>query len=90
MPNGIYLSFFPFDFRMNICFLSKSKQFKRNATTSLTLIVLNHLLSAADGAWSVSMFNKDLKVKTGVHLEKEYSELGQKKLVPVANLNVSF
>ena len=61
-----------------------------NATTSLTLIVLNHLLSAADGAWSVSMFNKDLKVKTGVHLEKEYSELGQKKLVPVANLNVSF
>lgn len=60
------------------------------ATTSLTLIILNHLLSAADGAWSVSMFNKDLKIKTGVHIENKYSYLGEKKLVPVANVNVTF
>ena len=60
------------------------------ATTSLTLIILNHLLSAADGAWSVTMFNKDLKVKTGVHIENKYSVYGDKKLVPFANLNVTF
>jgi hypothetical protein len=60
------------------------------ATTSLTLVILNHILSAADGAWSVSMFNKDLKIKTGVHMENKYSYLGEKKLVPVANLNVTF
>lgn len=60
------------------------------ATTSLTLVVLNHILSAADGAWSVSMFNKDLKVKTSVHLENKYSSIGEKKMVPVANLNIIF
>ena len=61
-----------------------------NATTSLILVVVNHLLSSADGAWSVSMFNKDLKVKTAVHLENRYSVIGEKKLIPVANLNITF
>lgn len=60
------------------------------ATTSLTLVVLNHLLSAADGAWSVSMFNKDLKIKTSMHLENEYSYSGKRKMKPVANLNITF
>ncbi len=60
------------------------------ATTSLTLVLLNHLLSAADGAWSVSMFNKDLKIKTGVHMESKYSVNGEKKMLPVANINVTF
>ena len=60
------------------------------ATTSLTLVILNHLLSAADGAWSVSMFNKDLKIKTGVHIENKYSVNGEKKMIPVANVNVTF
>ena len=60
------------------------------ATTSLTLVILNHLLSAADGAWSVSMFNKDLKIKTGVHIENKYSVNGEKKIIPVANVNVTF
>ncbi len=61
-----------------------------NATTSLTLVVLNHLLSAADAAWSVSMFNKDLKVKTSVHMENRYTSLGEQKMIPVANLNIKF
>lgn len=60
------------------------------ANTSLTLIVLNHILSAADAAWSVSMFNKDLKIKTSVHLENKYSSSGKKNMVPVANLNITF
>lgn len=60
------------------------------ANTSLTLVVLNHLLSAADAAWSVSMFNKDLKIKTSMHLENKYSSSGKKKMIPVANLNITF
>ena len=60
------------------------------ASTSLTLIIVNHLLSAADAAWSVSMFNKDLKIKTSVHMKNEYSLSGQTKMIPVANLNISF
>ncbi len=59
-------------------------------TTTLTFVILNHILSAADGAWSVSMFNKDLKIKTGVHLENKYSFTGEKKLLPVGNLSVTF
>lgn len=60
------------------------------ANTSLTLVIVNHLLSAADAAWSVSMFNKDLKIKTSVHMENKYSYSGQRKLTPVANLNITF
>ena len=61
------------------------------ANTSLTLVIVNHLLSAADAAWSVSMFNKDLKIKTSVHMEDKYSfETGKRKMQPVANLNVTF
>ncbi|MCB0726919.1 MAG: hypothetical protein KDD00_05610 [Ignavibacteriae bacterium] len=60
------------------------------ANTSLTLVIVNHLLSAADAAWSVSMFNKDLKIKTSVHMENKYSLTGQRKMIPVANVNVTF
>ncbi|MEO8664300.1 MAG: hypothetical protein ABI462_02295 [Ignavibacteria bacterium] len=59
-------------------------------TTTLTIVILNHILSSADAAWSVSMFNKSLKVKTGIHLENNYSFYGEKKLIPVANLRVTF
>lgn len=61
-----------------------------NASTTATVVIFNHLLSAADAAWSVSMFNKSLKVKTGIHLENKYSYYGERKLVPVANVNVTF
>lgn len=61
-----------------------------NASTALTLVIINHLLSAADAAWSVTMYNKDLKVKTGLKMENKYSYIGEKKLIPVANLNVTF
>lgn len=59
-------------------------------TTTLTLVILNHILSAADAAWTVSMFNKDLKVKTSMHLENKYSYYGKKHLIPVANVSVAF
>ena len=59
-------------------------------TTALTVVILNHILSSADAAWSVSVFNKNLKVKTGIHLENKYSFYGEKKLIPVANFNVTF
>lgn len=60
------------------------------SSTALTLVIVNHILSAADAAWSVTMFNKELKVKTGLNMENKYSYFGEKKLIPVANLNVTF
>ena len=59
-------------------------------TTSLTLIIFNHILSSADAAWSVTMFNKDLKVKTGVAMKNRYSYYGEKHMVPHANLSITF
>lgn len=60
------------------------------ASTMTSLVIVNHILSAADAAWSVTMFNKNLKVKSSVHLENKYSYYGEKKLIPVASLNVTF
>ena len=59
-------------------------------TRHFTLVILNHILSSADAAWTVSMFNKDLKLKTSVHMENIYSFYGEKKLIPVGCLNVTF
>lgn len=68
----------------------EANDYYNDASTMTALIIANHLLSAADGAWSVSMFNKDLKVKTSVNMEKIYSFYGDKELIPVAKLNVIF
>ncbi|MBS1519070.1 MAG: hypothetical protein JSS91_13365 [Bacteroidetes bacterium] len=68
----------------------KANDYYNNANTSVSLVILNHLLSAADAAWSVSMFNKDLKVKTSMNLRNIYSYNGERKLIPFANLNVTF
>jgi len=59
-------------------------------STASTLVILNHILSAADAAWSVSMFNKDLKIETGMHFEEAYSYDRKKFTIPVAEMKVTF
>ncbi|MBV6479251.1 MAG: hypothetical protein HGGPFJEG_02022 [Ignavibacteria bacterium] len=68
----------------------QANDYYNKRSTASTLIIVNHLLSAADAAWSVSMFNKELKVETGVHLENAYSYDGEKFTIPVANMKVTF
>lgn len=68
----------------------KANDYYDNGSTTLIGVVVNHLLSAADAAWSVSMFNKNIKVKTGLHLENHYSYFGNKKLIPVGDLSIDF
>jgi len=68
----------------------EANKYYDKGTTTLTIVILNHVLSAADAAWTVSMFNKNLKVKTGFHMENKYSYTGERKLIPVANVNVTF
>lgn len=60
------------------------------ASTSTTLVIVNHLLSAADAAWTVSMFNKDIKVKSSVRLQPKLGSDYRKIIVPMANFNVTF
>ncbi|HQY20353.1 MAG TPA: hypothetical protein PLX80_05850 [Ignavibacteria bacterium] len=67
-----------------------ANDYYNKANTSLALVLLNHLVSAADAAWSVTMFNKDLKVNTNMKFKNMYGYYGESKLVPFANLNVTF
>ncbi len=68
----------------------KANNYYDDAATMTSLVIVNHVLSAADAAWSVTMFNKNLKVKTGLHMENIYSYSGERNLIPIANLNVAF
>lgn len=68
----------------------QANDYYNKKSTASTLIVLNHILSAADAAWSVSMFNKDLKIQTGMHFEDAYSYEGEKFVLPVASMKVTF
>lgn len=60
------------------------------ASTSTTLVIFNHLLSAADAAWSVSMFNKDIRVKSSVRLKSALTPDYRKITVPTANFAITF
>lgn len=61
------------------------------AKTGIIVVVLNHILSAADAAWSVTVFNKELKMETGFEIKRYRSpytlEVGN---MPTFNLNVTF
>ncbi len=60
------------------------------ASTSTTLVIVNHLLSAADAAWSVSMFNKDIRVKSSIRLQPKTGYNYEKLIVPMANVKITF
>ena len=47
-----------------------ANHFYNYATTGIYFVVLNHLLSAADAAWTVSKYNKNLSVQTGLRMER--------------------
>ena len=67
-----------------------ANDYYNKSSTSITLVILNHLLSSADAAWSVSMFNKDLKVKTSLKMKEDHTYYGQKKVIPVAEVKITF
>ncbi|HCA42847.1 MAG TPA: hypothetical protein DEP28_06290 [Bacteroidetes bacterium] len=61
------------------------------ASLSITGVILNHLLSAADAAWSVSMFNNEIRMKSSIETKNLYSiKNGKRMLIPFGNLSVTF
>ncbi len=69
----------------------KANNYFSTASYSLDVIVLNHLLSAADAAWSVTMFNKNINVNTSINIKNLYNYThNEYKLTPFANLKVTF
>jgi len=58
----------------------------------ITVVILNHILSAADAVWSVITYNKKLQLKTNMSVKYHYDFAGSNdyKLVPYANLTLNF
>jgi hypothetical protein len=60
-------------------------------STMLTVVIINHLLSAADGAWSVMRYNDRINVKANVDVKSKYSFYQQKSvIIPHLNVCVNF
>ncbi len=69
----------------------KANDYFDNGTTMSMVVILNHIVSAADGVWSVIRYNKGLDVKTNVSFHSKYSFYQHKSvIVPHLNLSVSF
>jgi hypothetical protein len=61
------------------------------ASRSVDVIILNHILSAADAAWSVSLYNKQLQINTQLNFRNVYSSKNNKyNLTPFANIRINF
>ncbi len=62
-----------------------------HGTTAMSVVIINHILSAADAVWDVSIFNKNLKVKTSMKVNYMYNYFDSGyRLAPFANLKVYF
>ena len=55
--------------------------------TAVTVMVINHILSAADAAWSVSLYNSDLRAQAGLRLVPVGAGL---EAMPVLQLSCTF
>jgi hypothetical protein len=61
------------------------------ANTSLYFVVLNHILSMADAIWTVSTYNKNLRMQTGFRMNRFLSPYTYKyENMPTLNLTVNF
>ncbi|MCX7878664.1 MAG: hypothetical protein N2510_08510 [Ignavibacteria bacterium] len=53
--------------------------------------ILNHILSAADAAWTISKYNSRLKLQTGFRIQNHYSPYTNSiKQIPSFNLQLNF
>ena len=86
-----YFTFSTPYFRLYADERQKANDYYDNASLTLTGVILNHVLSAADAAWSVTMFNNKLEVKTDVSFRNVYSySHHNSKLTPFANIQINF
>jgi hypothetical protein len=66
----------------------KANDFYNIATTGSVLIVLNHLLSALEAAWSAAQFNNQLKLEA--HLQPTVRSIDFVEFVPTARVTITF
>lgn len=69
----------------------KANDYYDNGSLMITVVIINHVLSAADGVWSVIRYNNNLDIKTSFNVQSKYSHYLQKSvIVPHFNLSVNF
>lgn len=66
----------------------KANDYYNIATTGSVLLVVNHLLSALDAAWSAAQFNNQLKLEA--HLQPIVRSVNFVEFVPTARLTIRF
>lgn len=66
----------------------KANDYYNIATTGSILLVVNHLLSAIDAAWSAAQFNNQLKVEA--HLQPTVRSSDFVEFVPTARVTITF
>lgn len=68
-----------------------ANNYYNKGTTMAMIIVANHVLSIGDAAWTVTTFNKKLKMQTGFRIGTYYSPYTfEEKTMPKFNLQVTF
>lgn len=65
----------------------KANRYYENASSAIAVAIVNHIVSAIDGAWSAASFNKDLQAHVGL---QGVSDGFQYVQVPVVKLSYSF
>ena len=69
----------------------KANDFYNYATAGAIVVIVNHILSAADAAWTISLYNKKIKMETGFNIKRYESPFtGQVGNLPSFNLKVIF
>ena len=69
----------------------KANDYYNNGTTTLMVVVLNHLVSAVDGFLSVNSYNNKYVLKGGVSFQPVFShKLGKSVVTPFANVSFTF
>jgi hypothetical protein len=66
----------------------KANDFYNIASTATKLVVLNHVLSALDAAWTAARFNQRLQIEA--HLTPTQRPFGIVEFVPTASVSVTF
>ncbi len=68
-----------------------ANDFYNKATYSAFAVILNHILSTADAAWTVSVYNKKVKMETGFRIERSRSPFTYRTgNLPAFNLKITF
>jgi len=65
-----------------------ANDYYNTATAGAALVVVNHVLSALDAAWSASQYNN--RVKLGAHLQPVQRPYGLVEMVPTASITFRF